>query len=212
MTPSKSPSICADPPGASALEAPTRLFLAEISADAPRHARLLNTFSLMEHIGSRKILLSQGESSDEQVLKHLSEETRHAHFFRRAAEKAAGRTMAYVDADLAAAATARLYFGRLDAGISRVVGPGPLAYLYVTQAVEVRAGWLYHLYERVLRESGHWLSLRSVIAEEDLHLAQMDQELARRDPSYRERAPRFLDLEAGLFAGWLANTRSALAR
>src|SRR3974390_92113 len=51
------------------------------------HARFLNTISLMEHIGSRKIMLSQGKSTlPESILRHLNEETRHAHFFRRAAE------------------------------------------------------------------------------------------------------------------------------
>src|SRR4051794_11911501 len=101
-----------------------KLFLEGAMADSGRHARLLNTFSLMEHIGSRKILLSQGESSDEKVLKHLAEETRHAHFFKRAAEKTSGREMRYVAADLAAGASARRYFGRLDAGVSRVTGSG----------------------------------------------------------------------------------------
>lgn len=211
MTPSKSPSSCAEPRGAAAAQPAVRRFLCELLGDRARHGRWLNTLSLMEHIGSRKIMLSQGESSDEQVLKHLSEETRHAHFFRRAAEKEAGRPVRYVDADLAAPASARLYFGRLDAGLSRVAGPGALAYLYVTQAIEVRAGWLYALYESVLREAGHPLSLRSVIAEEDLHLAQMDAELARRDPLYAERAPRFLELEGRLFDAWFARTRAALS-
>ena len=211
MTPSKTPSTCAEPRGAADSEPGVRRFLAELLADRARHGRWLNTLSLMEHIGSRKIMLSQGESSDEQVLKHLSEETRHAHFFRRAAEKEAGRPVSYADAELAAPASARLYFGRLDAGLSRVTGPGALAYLYVTQAIEVRAGWLYALYERVLREAGHPLSLRSVIVEEDLHLAQMDAELSRRDPLYAQRAPRFLELEGRLFDAWFARTRAALS-
>lgn len=210
MTPSKSPSSWAEPVGAAALAAEVRRFLAAAASDAPRHARLLNTLSLMEHIGSRKILLSQGETPDESVLKHLSEETRHAHFFRRAAEKAAGRRLAYVEGDLAAPSSARLYFGRLDAGISRVTGPGALAYLYVTQAIEVRAAWLYALYEKVLRQQDHWLSLRSVIAEEDLHLAQMESELSSRDGEYARRFPGFLELEARLFGSWFERTRAGL--
>lgn len=187
-------------------------WLEDVIADAPRHARLLNTFSLMEHIGGRKILLSQGEASDEEVLKHLAEETRHAHFFRRAAESAAGRPLSYVDADLAAASSARMYFGRLDSGISLHTGPGELAYLYVTQAVEVRATWLYHLYEGALRRAGHPLSLRSVIAEEDLHLACMDDKLRRRDPLYAERSARFARLERGHFSRWFEATRRALGQ
>ena len=56
--------------------------------ERPReHARFLNTLSLMEHIGSRKIMVSQtcGPLGRE-VLKHLAEETRHAFFFKKAAE------------------------------------------------------------------------------------------------------------------------------
>src|SRR5271156_3809537 len=87
------------------------------------HARFLNTLSLLEHIGSRKILLSQKDSTwKEDSLRHLAEETRHAHFFRRAAEKLAQRALDYGDANTLAPCSARMYFGRLDACVTRELG------------------------------------------------------------------------------------------
>ena len=205
------PTTLSKNPSKTVSDADIRVFLDGVIGDDRRHARLLNTFSLMEHIGSRKILLSQGEKSGEDVLKHLAEETRHAHFFRRAAEKTAKRKLSYADADMAAAPASRMYFGRLDAGISRRTGPGVLAYLYVTQAIEVRAGSLYHLYESILRAASHSLSLRGVIAEEDLHLAHMETALRGLDPQYAERTAQFVELEAGLFAAWFKAVSRALA-
>lgn len=192
------------------LDAEARKFVRDLCVDAPRHARFLNTLSLMEHIGSRKILLTQGGVGAEDTLRHLAEETRHAHFFRRAAERLAGRALGYSEADLAAPASARLYFGRLDAGISRETGAGRLAYLYVTWAVETRAAWLYGLYEEVLHEAKHPLTLRSVIAEEDAHLAAMEEQLKRDDLRYADRAETFARLERRLFDGWWIATRTAL--
>ena len=210
MTPSKNPCPLS-PLETAALEAPAADLLRGLCADAGRHARFLNTLSLLEHIGSRKILLTRGADADEDALRHLAEETRHAHFFRRAAEREAGRRLGYGDADTAAASSARMYFGRLDAGVARETGAGVLAYLYVTLAVERRAAWFYGLYERILRERGHALTLRSVIAEEDAHLAQMESALRRRDPAFERRLEGFSALESGLFASWLARTRRALA-
>ena len=184
-------------------------FLGGVIADPVKHARFLNTLSLLEHIGSRKILLTQGETGGEDALKHLAEETRHAHFFRKAAEKVAGRPLTYSDQDAAAPHSARMYFGRLDSGISAETGPGALAYLYVTQAIEVRAHGVYGLYEKELRAAGHSLTLRSVIAEEDAHLAAMEAALRRLDPRYGERSARFAALEAELFCVWLAKTAAA---
>src|SRR5512147_3251965 len=82
------------------------------------HARFLNTLALMEHIGSRKIMASQSRGPlGQEILKHLSEETRHAYFFRRAAENLASRALQFDEMDAIRPASARMYFGRLDATI-----------------------------------------------------------------------------------------------
>src|SRR6185436_2114315 len=100
------------------------------------HARFLNTLSLMEHIGSRKIMMSQtsqGPGGD--TLRHLAEETRHAYFFKRAAEKFARRQLGYGPGETIAGAAARGYMERLDAGIARSLDStraGALPYLYMS--------------------------------------------------------------------------------
>src|SRR5579884_874228 len=89
--------------------------LAAIASDPPLHARFLNMLSLLEHIGSRKIMTSKAMSDPaSDVLKHLAEESRHAFFFKRAAERTASRHLDYSPVHTIAPAAARLYMGRLD--------------------------------------------------------------------------------------------------
>jgi hypothetical protein len=166
------------------------------------HARFLNALSLMEHIGSRKIMASRsGESLSGDTLKHLAEETRHAYFFKHAAEKRARRALDYGRADTIAGASARAYMGRLDAGIARDCGraAGPLPYLYMSLIVELRAVWFYRLYQETLAAHGESLSLRSVLAEEELHLAAMLAHLTGQDADCAPRLAHFQALEQQRF-------------
>ncbi|MBF6570137.1 MAG: hypothetical protein IVW54_14805 [Candidatus Binataceae bacterium] len=146
-------------------------------AHSKQHARLLNTLSMLEHIGSRKIMATQsGKGLDQPTLKHLAEETRHAFFFKRQAERAARHSLDYSEKSLAAPAAARMYFQRLDASTARTLGRNAIpkaAYLYMSMVVEFRAVWLYRLYQAVLERTRSAFSLRSVLAEEDRHLEEM---------------------------------------
>lgn len=167
------------------------------------HARFLNTLSLMEHIGSRKIMASQTRQSlSGETLRHLAEETRHAFFFKHAAEKIARRPLDYAAAETIAPATARFYMGRLDAGIAHDFAgapAGPLPYLYMSLIVELRAVWFYRLYQETLIEQRNALSLRSVLAEEELHLGAMLAHLNEMDPHCASRVRRFKALEQQKF-------------
>jgi hypothetical protein len=168
------------------------------------HVRFLNTLSLMEHVGSRKIMASQtrqGLNGD--TLRHLAEETRHAFFFKHAAEKIARRPLGYGPAETIAGSSARAYMGRLDAGIARDFDggtAGPLPYLYMSLIVELRAVWFYRLYQETLAEHEHGLSLRSVLAEEELHLNAMMGHLTAMDTGSASRVARFKALEHQRFA------------
>lgn len=167
------------------------------------HVRFLNTLSLMEHVGSRKIMASQtkhGLSGD--TLRHLAEETRHAFFFKHAAEKIARRPLGYDAAETIAGPAARFYMGRLDAGIARdfaATPPSPLPYLYMSLIVELRAVWFYRLYQQTLAEHESALSLRSVLAEEELHLRAMLAHLTEADSACATRVTRFRSLEQQRF-------------
>lgn len=178
------------------------------------HARFLNTLSLLEHLGSRKIMTSPAARAPGQdILKHLAEETRHAFFFKRAAEKVYGATLGYDEKDLAAAPFARAYLNRLDAHISRTLGPqapAALSYLYMSLIVELRAVWFYRLYHDVLAKSGLALSLRSVLAEEEQHLDAMFETSGELDPQHERNVARFRVYEEKLFAKLWRRLESAI--
>lgn len=185
------------------LVGPFRRRLTALCAAPRQHARFLNMLSLMEHIGSRKIMRSQsGGELGIEVLKHLSEEARHAYFFKRLAERVGGRADDYSERHTLVPTAAAMYVGRLDAGINRSLGPnkpGEVPYLYVSMIIEHRAIWAYHHYHAVLIEQGTGLSLKSVIAEEELHLPQMVERLTALGEDITVQLPTFLRLEDGLF-------------
>jgi hypothetical protein len=157
-------------------EAPVKNYLARIIAEPQAHAKFMNMLSMLEHMGSRKIMLSQmnkSETLSEDTLKHLAEEARHAYFFKRQAERAAGHALdGWTDENTTARIPALMYFGRMDAGISKIVGEES-AYGWVSLIIELRACWLYGIYQKALEESPYQLSLKSLIAEEDGHLMEM---------------------------------------
>ena len=187
-------------------------FLQMVVADAPLHARFLNTVSLLEHIGSRKILHSQERGGlSTEVLRHLAEETRHAMFFRRLAERVGGKPMQYAEPDLLAAPSARMYMGRLDANITRGLGASAptQAYAYVTAAVELRALWLYGLYDEVLASSTVGISLKGVLAEEHGHLSEIGASLAACDTDWQHNMDNFTRLECQLFDTWFGQVCNA---
>lgn len=181
----------------------TRSLLARIVPDAPRHARLINTLSMLEHIGSHKIMSTQRSAGiDRATLKHVAEEAHHAYFMKRQAEKAAERPMEYVARDLLAPASARLYFQRLEAVMARTLERQRSAravYLYMSMIVEFRALWFYRLYQQTLRRSNHPMSLKRVLGEEQSHLIDMAQRLESSAELSDARATEFLGHEKRLY-------------
>ena len=157
-------------------EAPVRAYLDDVIKDRATHAKFMNMLSMLEHMGSRKIMVSQmhkGDTLSEDTLKHLAEEARHAYFFKRQAERAAGHSLdGWTDENTTARVPALMYFGRMDAGISKIVGD-EAAYGWVSLIIELRACWLYTIYQEALEASDYQLSLKSLIAEEDGHLEEM---------------------------------------
>ena len=181
------------------IEPAVRQRLRWFCAQPPVHARFLNTLSLLEHIGSRKIMASQsGFNLSNETLQHLAEETRHACFFKRAAENLAKRALDYQAGNTIAGVFARAYMGRLDAEIASELGDGAelaLPYLYMSLIVELRAVWLYRLYQTALAEHRTGITLKSVLAEEELHLAAMLARLSELDEAAAIRIDRFCTLE-----------------
>jgi hypothetical protein len=181
----------------------TRSLLARIVADAPRHARLLNTLSLLEHAGSHKIMATQHATDiDQPTLRHVAEEAHHAYFMKRQAEKIAARPMEYVDGDLLAPAAARMYFQRLEAAMVRTLArqrSSRAVYLYMSMIVEFRALWFYGLYQQTLQRAKHALSLKRVLGEEQNHLAEIANRLDMAGELSDARTITFLAHEKRLY-------------
>jgi len=193
----------------------TRSLLLAIVADAPRHARLANTLSMLEHIGSHKIMTTQhGAGIDQPTLKHVHEEAGHAVFMKRQAEKTAQRPLEYVDDDLLAPASARMYFQRLEAATLRTLAQQRSAravYLYMSMIVELRALWFYGLYQQTLQRARHPLSLKRVLGEEQSHLGDVAHRLESAGELSDARTTELVDYEKALFGRLLAAMQRAVA-
>lgn len=180
-------------------------FLTAISRENALHARFLNTLSMMEHMGSRRIMITQGNAAlGQETLKHMAEEARHAFFFKRQADRFAGTALEYDDADMIAPAFARMYFKRLESFIANDVkdeaDPTRVAYLYMSMIIEFRAVWAFSIYQAVLAGQKMSLSLKSLLAEEQGHLTEMEANIEALGAATAGRINRFLDKERALFA------------
>lgn len=182
----------------------TRAVLDSLISEPVAHARMLNTLSLLEHMGSHKIMATQHSAAiDQATLRHVAEEAHHAFFMKRQAEKTAERALEYVHADLLAPSSARMYFQRLEGATVKALGPkrtARAAYLYMSAIVEFRALWFYELYQQALSRARHALSLKRVLGEERAHLADMAERLEVDGDGGGAHAPELLRVEKRLFA------------
>ncbi len=181
-----------------------RAFLARVCAAPDLHCRFLNTLSLLEHIGARKIMATHTAGGAGTLcgdtLRHIAEETRHAWFFKRQAEAAAGHALSYDGPTIMAGPQARAYMARLDAYIARAA-QGASAYLYMSLVIELRAVWFYRIYQDELTASGKTIKLGGLLAEEDRHLEEMQGQLRALG---EERLADFTAYEEILFQNFLA--------
>jgi hypothetical protein len=196
------------------LVARTRALLDCVIAAPARHARMINTLSLLEHMGSHKILFTQHSAQIEQAtLKHVAEEAHHAYFMKRQAEKTAERPLEYVAADLLAPASARMYFQRLERAMVRTLGAERstrAAYLYMSLIVEFRALWFYGLYQAALNRARHALSLKRVLGEEQAHLGDMAERLEAGGELKVAHLDQFLGAERTLYIRLLSALERSL--
>jgi len=201
--------------GADDLVPTTRALLVRTIAAPAQHGRLINTLSLLEHMGSHKIMATQHRADiDQATLRHVAEEAHHAYFMKRQAEKTADRPLEYVAADLLAPAAARMYFQRLEAATVRTLGRdcGPrAAYLYMSMIVEFRALWFYGLYQETLQRAHHVLSLKRVIGEEQNHLDEMATRLEAAGERSDAHVTSLLARERTLFVRLLSAFDQAVA-
>jgi hypothetical protein len=206
---SSSDTIFSFPPATS--EPRLRVFLARVCAMPDLHCRFLNTLSLLEHIGARKIMATQGGALCGDTLRHIAEEARHAWFFQRQAEAAAGHAISYDGASILSGPQARAYMARLDAHIARAA-QGASAYLYMSLVIELRAVWFYRIYQEVLTASGKPIKLGGLLAEEDRHLEEMQGQLTALDKDLAVRLADFTAYEEILFQNLLTGLERSFSQ
>jgi hypothetical protein len=188
--------------------------LPTIIADNELHARWLNTLSLMENTGARKISASEDPITVTYIiLKHAAEEHRHAFYLKKQIEKS-GKELCptYADEYLVAPACSKYYLNMLDVEVSRYLKKELqltgrelrfAAYLLVTYAIEVRADELYPIYQEALDNAGSKVNVKSIILEEEGHLEEMINQLQHFSPVWQLHADKAVELETRLFEQWV---------
>jgi len=181
--------------------------LTRIAELPEREARWLNTVSLLEFTGARKIGRTVADRHPTlEVLQHLADETRHALAFKRLATEVAGREVTgYLC--LEAAAT---YFQTLDRALSswatQTLGREDvrLNYLLTTTLIEQRAMQVYPLYKAATRHPTVKEELGKIVAEEQSHRRSIETVCIEALAAAGTDLDQPLAIEARLFEAMLA--------
>jgi hypothetical protein len=186
-----------------------------IIKDDNLHARFLNTLSLMENTGARKISASEHKTKVSYlILKHACEEARHAFYLKKQISKIAKIDYfpTYENAYLLAPFASYTYLHSLDIQVCRYLKQilnlsgeslKYAAYLLVTYAIEVRADELYPIYQNALDEAKSKVNVKSIIVEEEGHLAEMIEQLKSFSTDWEIHANKACEVEKGLFEEWV---------
>ena len=196
--------------------------LPTIIANNELHARWLNTLSLMENTGARKISASEDPVTVTYIiLKHAAEEHRHAFYLKKQIEKSGeGLCPTYADQYLVAPACSKYYLNMLDVEVSRYLKKELqltgrelrfAAYLLVTYAIEVRADELYPIYQEALDQAGSKVNVKSIILEEEGHLEEMINQLKEFSSDWEKHAEEIIKIEQQMFENWMRSLAEELA-
>ncbi len=175
------------------------------------HGLWLNTLSYLENCGARKIASCEHPTAvKEEMLKHAAEEFRHAFYLKNQLSRIGQPHEDYRLPHLLGGCAAYQYLNRLDVQTSRYlrkIGAAlpetkQLAYLLVTYAIELRAGELYRLYQRALRQISSKVQVQSILLEEKEHLREMEEEL-KQIPTSSYHVGVVSKLESCSFKKWM---------
>ncbi len=187
--------------------------LRSIISDNTLHAKWLNTLSLMENTGARKISASEHPLKvTEMILKHAAEEARHAYYLKKQISKISTDVcLDYSFENLLSPVNSYQYLHKLDMFTARFlkeeIRPAAdqlafASYLFVTYAIEIRADELYPVYQTILDETNHKVNVKSIILEEAGHLEEMVKQLNDFSKTWEITAAKILTKEKLLFEEW----------
>lgn len=121
-----------------------RDFVNWITSDDEREKLFLNTLSLMEYIGCRKILKSVSfKKVNIEVLQHISEEASHAFLLKRLVKQLWGEDLTWDSGQLSACAWD--YFDKLEEDLMTQVASREQLYPILSQIIEKRVLAFYPL-------------------------------------------------------------------
>lgn len=188
-----------------------RYILEAIVRDPHLHGLWINTLSYLENCGARKIASCEHPTRvKEEILKHASEEFRHAFYLKSQLSRIEEEHEDYRLSSLLGGFSAYNYLNALDLKTSRYLknlGLPPsrikeLSYLLVTYAIELRAAELYPLYQSILRKAQSKIQVQSILLEEKEHLEEMERELSD-VPGSSIHIDAVREIEAYLFDRWI---------
>src|ERR1700749_4418153 len=193
-----------------------------IISDNQLHARWLNTLSLMENTGARKISACEDpETVTYIILKHAAEEHRHAFYLKKQLEKMGGISLpTYAAEYLLAPAYSKYYLNQLDVDVCRYLKTTLglkgkelrfAAYLLVTYAIEVRADELYPIYQEELDKAQSKVNVKSIILEEEGHLEEMINQLKTFSAEWEFHANKAVEMESLLFTQWVSQLNNEIS-
>jgi hypothetical protein len=184
-----------------------------IMNSAELHSRWLNTLSYLENSGARKIAACEHPTLvKEEMLKHASEEFRHAHYLK----SQIGRISPHILEDysrnhLLGGRASLNYLSYLDLQACRYLKKVGLkktevrecAYLLVTYAIELRADELYRIYDDILRQYRSKVTVKSILLEEKEHLNEMREGIGKLASGW-VHVEKVCTMESMLCKNWLA--------
>lgn len=155
-----------------------KAILQKITAQTSLEAQWLNTLSLLEFIGARKIAKTVARQHPSlEILEHYADETRHAHAFKRLSQHLSD------DESFLCRDEAVAYFQTLDQQMADWLqdkfppaDPYP-NYLLTTSLIERRAMQLYPLYRDTSSQALVRAELELIIQEESNHRPEIDRRL-----------------------------------
>jgi hypothetical protein len=178
------------------------------------HMKWLNSLSMMENTGARKISKYEHPvHTNIIVLKHAAEEARHAYYLKKQIGKLGkDACLDYSYQYLLAPIESHHYLNMLDVEACRYIKKKLNlegrdlkhgAYLLVTYAIEVRADMLYGIYQEALTRHSSKVNVKSIIAEEEGHLEEMQRMLEVFHPDWEQLAADMCVIENRLFNTWI---------
>lgn len=196
-------------------------FIHQLVSDNYQHGLWLNTLSLMENTGAKKIKNFESKFLvTETILKHSAEESRHAYFLKKQLSKLSDVSLpTYERQYLLAPADSLNYLNLLDVQVCRYLKSNfnynneqlkYAAYLLVTFAIEVRADEIYPIYQQALDSIKSNINVKSIIAEEMNHLAEMKSSIASFFEDPNTVCDVVIELEKKLYDQWILGVEKHL--